>query len=291
MFDFVGLGESPPATITPDQLSAYLLDLRKKKLAHKTIADRVIIIKRFFGFLLQEGYLNADPSRRIPHPKVGQRLPKALSVAEIKNLFAAFDATTREGKRDQVFFQLAYAGGLRVSELTHVRLDDIDWNDSSLRVIGKGDRERRVYLKPEVLQTLKQYVAEFAIKDWLFVGRKGKPVTLRNMDMRFEIYVEKAGLPVWTTPHSLRHSIAVHYLMAGAPISFVQQLLGHEKLTTTGIYTQLTDPMMREIALRIPTALDIEEIPKREIKDRQAAYQVDLQYWDNFVGYLLEYAK
>jgi site-specific recombinase XerD len=256
LFSHVHLGDAPPATITAEQLRSYFTILRQQGLAPKTLADRVMVVKSFFGFLLQEDYLTTNPSRGIPLPQVGQRLPKVLSMLELQQLFAAFDDTAPPVCRDKIFFKIAYAGGLRISEVTHLRVDDIDWGEGWLRVIGKGDKERRVYLKPAVLQTLREYVHQFQIKHLLFPGRKGQPVTMRNMDMRFEVYVQKAGLPKWVTPHSLRHSIAVHYLMGGAPLSFVQELLGHAKLSTTGIYTRLTDPMMKEIVLRIPTALD-----------------------------------
>jgi site-specific recombinase XerD len=124
-------------------------------------------------------------------------------------------------------------------------------------VVGKGDKERQVYLKPELLEDLTGYIERSGVEEYLFPGRSGEePITVRNMEMRFKAYVEDAGLPDHVTPHTLRHSIAVHYLINGAPITFVQQLLGHESLATTGIYTKLADEMTKEIALNTPLALD-----------------------------------
>jgi site-specific recombinase XerD len=136
-----------------------------------------------------------------------------------------------------------------------------------------------------LLQALKEYIAESNPGTYLFPGRGGdKPITFRNMDARFEQYVRAAGLPDRVSPHTLRHSIAVHYLINGAPITSVQSLLGHESLATTGIYTQLADTMTKEIALNTPTALD-EVLPAEErmLKERMAAYEVEYEEWDTLV--------
>jgi site-specific recombinase XerD len=152
----------------------------------------------------------------------------------------------------------------------------------------QAPKERRVYLKPSLLQTLKEYIAESKPGTCLFPGRGGdKPITYRNMEDRFKQYIKVAGLPDRVTPHTLRHSVAVHYLINGAPITFVQGLLGHESLATTGIYTQLADAMTKEIALNTPTALD-EVLPAedRMSKERMAAYEVEYEEWDALVAEL-----
>jgi site-specific recombinase XerD len=156
LFKDVGLGDAAPSSITPSQLRAHLSRRQQQGLAPSTMAGDVLIIRRFFGFLLQEGYLSIDPSRRLPTPKVGQRLPRVLSISELQQLFASIEDETRLGRRDRLFFQLSYAGGLRISEATHLRVEDIDWVEGALRVVGKGDKERRVYLKPTMLDALRQ---------------------------------------------------------------------------------------------------------------------------------------
>lgn len=292
IFNEIGLGKAAPGEVTTQQLREYFAAIKRKGLAPKTIADRVVVVKRFFGFLLQEGYITIDPSRGLPQPKVGQRLPKVLSIPELQRLFSAMGAKTPVGQRDKMFFELAYAGGLRISEAAHLRLADIDWNEGTLRVVGKGNKERRIYLKPTTLQVLREYVEKFQIKDFLFPGRNGQPLTIRNMDDRFKVYVRAAGLPEWVTPHSLRHSIAVHYLLGGAPVSFVQGLLGHASLATTGVYTRLTDPMTKEIALQIRTALDAPETAEKplEVKEARVEYGADIEYWADFVRNVLEWS-
>jgi integrase/recombinase XerD len=285
LFYHVGLADLAPSQITATQLRGYVASMQQRGLAAKTVSNHVLVIKRFFGFLLAEGYIEEDPSLRIPRPKVGKRLPKALSIAEVQALFAAFKDRTSTERRDRVFFQLVYACGLRISEAVNIEVEDIDFDEGTLRVIGKGDKERRVYLKPNLLQTLKEYIAESKPGTYLFLGRGGdKPITYRNMEDRFKEHVTAAGLPDRVTPHTLRHSVAVHYLINGAPITFVQNLLGHESLATTGIYTQLADTMTKEIALNTPTALD-EVLPaeERTLKERMAAYEVEYEEWDTLV--------
>lgn len=285
LFNYLGLGDSAPSQITATQLRDYVASMQQRGLAAATVSNHVLVIKRFFGFLLAEGYIEEDPSRRVPRPKVGKRLPKALTVTQVQDLFAAFKGETPTERRDKMFFQLVYACGLRVSEAVNLRLEDIDFTEGTLWLIGKGDKERQVYLKPNLLQALREYVAESKPGTYLFPGRSGdKPITFRNMDVRFKQYVRAAGLPDRVTPHTLRHSIAVHYLINGAPITFVQNLLGHESLATTGIYTRLADTMTKEIALNTPTALD-EVLPAQEsmLKEQMAAYVAEYEEWDALV--------
>ncbi len=250
----------PLSQVTTAQLRKYVIGLRERGLAAKTIHNHVIVIKGFFGYLLAEGRIEEDPCKGIPNPQVGKRLPKALSVSETKRLFACFDGGSGVAKRDEIFFRLLYACGLRISEAVNLRVKDLDASSGTLHVVGKGDKERYIYLKPRLLDELKKYIEQLGVETYLFPGRGGQvPITVRNMEMRFKIYVKKAGLPDHITPHTLRHSIAVHYLINGAPITFVQRLLGHESLATTGIYTKLTDRLTKEIALGTRLALDDRE--------------------------------
>jgi len=289
LFDHIGLGDSSPAEITTAQLRDYVASLQQRGLAPKTVSNHVLVIKRFFGFLLAEGYIEQDPSLRLPRPKVGKRLPKALSIPEVQALFAAFKGETAAERRDRIFFQLVYGCGLRITEAVNIKLKDIDFAEGTLRIIGKGNKERQVYLKPNLLQALREYIAETNPRTYLFPGRGGdRPVTSRNMEERFKRYVRAAGLPDRVTPHTLRHSIAVHYLINGAPITFVQRLLGHESLATTGIYTQLADGMIKEIALNTRTALD-EVLPEeqRVLRELAAEYGVSFEEWDVVVEELM----
>ena len=199
---------------------------------------------------------------------------------------------TPRGHRDQVFFKLLYACGLRVGEAERVRVTDINWEEGWLRVIGKGNKERRVYLKPYLVEALREYIEESKVGGYLFPSRDGYGhLRGRHMGRRLKRYAEKAGLPGHVTPHTLRHSAAVHYLIGGAPITFVQNLLGHESLTTTGIYTQLVDQMAKEIVLNTRTAIDeIEAAEQGEfLKEARGLYEAEFEGWDDFVGQVLEW--
>ena len=291
LFEDAGLGENAPSSITAEQLRAYLTKVQERGLAPRTISGYVLAIKRFFGFLLQEGYVTQDPSRRLPQPKLDKKLPRALSISEIQLLFGVMDDRTRLGRRDKVFFQLSYAAGLRINEATHLRVEGLDWIEGSVRVIGKGDKERNIFIKKSLLDAIQDYVREYQIEGFLFPGQNNDPVSSEYMRKRFKRYVKAAGITKPATPHWLRHSIAVHYLMGGAPLPFVQSFLGHENLATTGIYTRLTDPMTKEIALRIPTAVDTVEGKRKErrLKEDRLGYEGDAVYWSQFVRYVLDW--
>ena len=140
LFKYVKLGDSSPGEITTPRLRDYVANMQERGLAAKAVSNHVIVIKRFFGFLLAEGYIEEDPSLRIPRPKVGKRLPQALSIAEVQTLFAAFKDRTAAECRDRVFFLLVYACGLRISEAVNIEVKDIDFDEGTLRVIGKGDK-------------------------------------------------------------------------------------------------------------------------------------------------------
>lgn len=244
-----------PREVTTAQLRRYVAGLQERGLAPKTVSFRVMVLKRFYRFLFDEGYIDDDPSRRIPSPKVGKRLPRSLTTQQIQDFFASFNEEDRQERRDKIFFQLVYLCGLRMSEGCNIRVEELDLDDCSLTVLGKGSKERRIYLKPQLTVALRSYLDDHR-GEWLFPGYRGRPITTRQMEYRFKKYARRARLPGNATPHSLRHSIAVHYLVNGAPITFVQRLLGHASLATTGIYTQLTDRLAKDITLQIPTALD-----------------------------------
>lgn len=244
-----------PREVTTAQLRRYVAGLQERGLAAKTVSFRVMVMKRFYRFLFDEGYIDADPSRRIPSPKVGKRLPKSLSTRQIQDFFASFNEEVPIERRDKMFFELVYLCGLRMSEACNIRIEDLDLSDSSLTILGKGSKERRSYLKPQLIAALTSYLGDQR-EGFLFPGYNGGPITTRQMGYRFKVYAKRARLPETATPHSFRHLIAVHYLINGAPITFVQRLLGHASLATTGIYTQLTDRLAKDITLQIPTALD-----------------------------------
>lgn len=286
LFECVGLEGRPPSQITRSELRRYVASLHEQRLVASTIETRVVAIKQFFGFLAEEGIVEEDPAEALPYPKVGKRLPRALKASEVRELFAVMEGATAIARRDRVFFELLYTCGLRIGEAVGLRVEDVNWEDGRLRVVGKGNKERRVYLKPYVLEDLRGYVAKHDLDEHLFPGR-GAHISANAMRARFKTYVREAGLPEHVSPHTLRHSAAVHYLMGGAPIAFVQDLLGHESLETTGIYTQLVDDVAREITLNTENALYEERGTYQGVREGGASYPVELEGWCDFVGAVL----
>lgn len=286
LFRFLDLQDEPPSGITKAQLRRYVASLHERGLAAGTIENKVVAIKRFFRFLAEEGYIQEDPSEGLPYPKVGKRLPKALKTEEIQRLFAVMGTATALERRDRVFFELLYTCGLRIGEAVRVRVDDINWEDGRLRVIGKGDKERRVYLKPYVLSHLREHAEDNDLEGYLFPGREGH-ISTGAMQARFRRYVHRAELSDDVTPHTLRHSAAVHYLMGGAPITFVQDLLGHESLETTGIYTQLVDDVAKEITLETENALYKRRATYDGVRESDGPYALSFSGWAEFVASVL----
>jgi integrase/recombinase XerD len=159
-------------------------------------------------------------------PKVGKHLPKALTLAETQAFFSVLSSDSNLGRRDRILFELMYAGGLRVSEAVGLRVGDIDFTDGNVRIIGKGDKERRIYLKPRLIQLVREYIESEHLSGLLFPGHNHRPLTVRAVEQRIKQHAKAASLTRPVTPHTLRHSIAVHYLQGGAPVNFVQGLLG-----------------------------------------------------------------
>ena len=272
-FRVLDLKPREATTLSTAQIRRYVAGLQQRGLADNTVAQHVKVIKGFCGFLVAEGYLEADPSARIPRPKVGQRLPRALSREEVRSLFQAMEGGTRTDHRNRVLFHLLYVCGLRIGEAVRLEIGDVDLEAGILRVIGKGDKERRLYLKRMTVRLLDEYIAEHSLTGLLFPGWQGHHVATSTMQYQFQRYVEKAGFQKKVTPHTLRHSAAVHYLLGGAPLSFVQHLLGHESLATTGVYTQLADKTMRDVTLSVPTAVEA-MTEDRVLKEGEAIFEV-----------------
>ncbi len=253
------LDRRSPAELTTADLRSYVADLsqprsggRRQGLQPGTIASHVIHLKRFFAFLLAEGLIASDPSRRLPTPTVPKLLPKALTVEQTRRLLETLSEETVPALRDKALITLLYACGLRISEAVSIQLEQMDLDDGTLRVIGKGDKERRLYLKPQVVSLLRRYLAAAAPVDHIFLSpRQAHLGPVRAWGI-LKHYVRKAGLPDHVSPHTLRHSVATHYLLGGAPITFVQGLLGHANLATTGRYTGLVDEWAKAIAINTP---------------------------------------
>ena len=242
--------------ITLDMLNLYITDLRVKKgYRDTTTARKIAAIKSFFSYLMSEGYISDDPTESLGSPRVGRSLPKFLTEDDVTSLLdVAGKAGTPESKRDATILELLYATGLRVSELVALDVSNIDFEEAFILCKGKGEKERRVFLYPKAVNELKQYLQQSRItllgskkaETALFVNHRGERLTRQWIWNILKICSKKANIDEGITPHTLRHSFATHMLQTGASLRHVQELLGHSSISTTQVYTHMTNQHMRQ---------------------------------------------
>lgn len=239
-----------------DTLNQYITDLKDRKgYRNATTARKVASVKSFFGFMAENGIITEDPTESLGTPKVGRSLPKYLTEEEITKLLeVSYKPGTNEGQRDSVIMELLYATGLRVGELVSLNVGDVNVEESYIRCLGKGSKERIVHLYPKALQELIKYLQNSRQamlgnrkqEPALFINHRGERLTRQWVWSILKNYAQAAGIKSSITPHTLRHSFATHLLQHGASLRHVQELLGHSSISTTQVYTHLTSPYMRE---------------------------------------------
>ena len=213
--------------------------------------------KQFFDFLLLEDVRKDDPSEGLEMPKVGRKLPEVLTLEEIEKMIAAIDLSKAEGQRNVAILETLYSCGLRVSELINLRFEDCFFDEGFIRVLGKGNKERLVPVSPSVEDEVKMYVehqrSNLNIKRgheaYLFLNRRGAQLTRVMIFTIVRELANLAGINKTISPHTFRHSFATHLIEGGANLRAVQDMLGHENITTTEIYTHLDQRFLREAIL------------------------------------------
>ncbi|MBM3946795.1 MAG: site-specific tyrosine recombinase XerD [SAR202 cluster bacterium] len=250
-------GASAWGEVTPDTLSGFILAQKGRGYSNATMARKIASLKSFFGFLGQEGLITRDPAEDIASPKLGRRIPKPLTEGEMARLLeVASQAHNLEALRDRAILELLYATGMRVSELVALDLAQLNLAEGNgyVRCIGKGDKERVVQLHDAAVQAIRAYLIRGrpnSIKDdgderAVFVNRRGERLTRQGCWLILKEHAHRAGITTHVTPHVLRHSFATHMLRGGATLRQVQEWLGHASITTTQVYTLLTDQHVRE---------------------------------------------
>ena len=258
LFEFVHLNPNEVAQVTAAQLRSYVVHLLEQNLlSESSILSHVGAIKVFFRIMHEEGYVQQNPAANLPRPRIPHRLPRTLTPEQIRNLMERIrHSQSKRARRNYVVFYLCYTCGMRLSEVVRLRGEYIDLHEGKMRIVAQDGDERSIFLKETTVELLASYIRENAIEGFLFPGRTQGHIGIAGLEGQFREYVRAAGLLQWVTVTTLRHSIAVHLLAAGVPISFVQHLLGHESLETTMIYANLADPNTKAIALQTPTAID-----------------------------------
>jgi len=231
----------------------YLKGLYSAGYKPASIARGVASLRSFFRFLAADGHIRQDPAELLESPKRWQTLPKYLRPDEVDRLLAQADPATPEGLRDKAMLELLYATGLRVSELVRVKVQDLNLHIGYMTCLGKGSKERIIPVGNQARDWIQKYLREgrnLLLKEpgpYLFLNRQGKPLTRQGFWKMIKRYGLKAGIARNITPHLLRHSFATHLLERGADLRSLQLMLGHADISTTQIYTFVTQTRLREI--------------------------------------------
>lgn len=237
--------------VQKQHVRSFLAFLHAEGMARRTVARRLSSLRSFFKFLRREQLLENSPLEDITAPKLDKALPHPLTFQEVELFFSQPDIAEYLGLRDRCMMELFYSSGLRVSELVGLNRADIDWSGRRVKLRGKGKKERIVPLTQMALDWLGRYLdhpdREEECPHAVFLNRWGGRLTVRSVDRLFKAYLRSSGLLGRVTPHTLRHTIATHWLEKGMDLKTIQTLLGHSALTTTTIYTQVSTRLKRQV--------------------------------------------
>lgn len=251
---------SDPAAIRPDQIDplmirGYLTALHTKKNKKSTIARKLSAVRSFFNFLVKHGFLQSSPAQQVMTPKQARHIPVYLSVDDMFRMLDTISDGALPSLRNRAMFETIYSSGLRVSELAGMNVFDVDFSGGMIRVVGKGNKERRVPIGRKALSAVSAYREQLKRETGtgmdtdapLFLNKRGGRLTTRSMARILAQVARQCGIPVPVSPHALRHSFATHMLDAGADLKAVQELLGHESLATTQKYTHVSISRLMEV--------------------------------------------
>lgn len=256
-----------PAEVTHLMIRSFMAELDSKGSSRQTVARKIAALRSFFKYLQRRGRINANPARIVHAPKLEKKIPNFLSIPMMEKLLAAPECGTFTGSRDKAILELIYSAGLRSFELVGLDHDDIDLERRVLRLRGKGMKERINPIGRYAVTALINYLghkethpdrSQFDEKA-VFLNFRGQRLTTRSVRRMLTHYAGIAGLPMEVSPHTLRHSFATHLLQRGADLRVVQELLGHENISTTQIYTHITAADMQEIYRESHPRAEVEE--------------------------------
>jgi integrase/recombinase XerD len=243
-----------PSKINTEQIQHFIYE-NSKKINARSQARLISGLRNFFNYLIFEGYRNENPTDLIESPKLGRKLPDTLSLAEIDTMINAIDLSKPQAERNRTIVETLYSCGLRVSELINLQLSDLFFEEGFIRVIGKGNKQRFVPINFQTQKFINFYVEEIrnhisvqkGFEDTVFLNRRGKKLSRVMIFTIVKNLAMKAGIDKKISPHTFRHSFATHLLERGADLRAIQQMLGHESITTTEIYMHLDKSFLKEV--------------------------------------------
>ena len=240
------LNGKDPISLSRDDIVSFLKVRSDNGISTRTNAHTITILRDFYKFLIKQSYIKSNPMDMIDSPKVYKKLPKALSVEEVDKLLN-IKLQTPYDYRNKAMLELMYATGMRISELINLKLTDIDFENETIRVLGKGSKVRQVPIGEYAMKYLNIYIKYYRsyfvkeTSDYVFLSVRGDKMTRQAFFKILKQIARKQGIDTDFSPHTIRHSFATHMLEAGADLRSIQELLGHESISTTQIYTNITD--------------------------------------------------
>ena len=244
-----------PAAIGPEDIRAYLGKVSADGLSKRSSARLVSSLRSFFDWCVQEGEIKDNPCDRVDAPKLGKYLPSVLSLQEVEAILESVDMRKASGKRDRAILEVLYGCGLRVSEAAGLRISHIHLDEGFVDVVGKGDKQRLVPLGEPAADAIRAYLedrptpASRAVEDILFLNKFGKPLSRISIFKMVKEQAMAAGVQKEISPHTFRHSFATHLIENGADLRIVQEMLGHESILTTELYTHIDTSTWHENVL------------------------------------------
>lgn len=243
-----------PIECTPDTVNSFIYNSSKKN-SPRSQARKISGLKSFFKFLVFEGYLKSSPMSNIESPKLGRKLPDILNVEEISQMINSINIKEKFGQRNKTIIEILYGTGIRVSELIELKISNIFFKENLIRVLGKGDKERFVPIGLKAKKSIIDYInndrkyqkIEESSNDILILSKYGKKITRHMIFTLIKNISKKSGITKKISPHTFRHSFATHMIEGGADLRAVQEMLGHESITTTEIYTHLNKEYLRQV--------------------------------------------
>lgn len=246
-FKYVSKSNIDFLNIKNTHVRGYLKYLDTCNLENTTISRRISALRTFYNYLLEKGFVKSNIFLNVKNPKLEKKLPNYLNYTEIEELLASIDTKTDEGLERRLLIEMFYSTGCRVGEMVNVKISDIDFSSKTIKVMGKGSKERIVYYGDYASKYLEDYLKNKDKKGYLFTNKRGEKLTIEEVEYIVRDIMKHISIKTHVTPHTLRHTFATHLLNNGADIRTVQELLGHANLSTTGIYTHVSSDRLKDV--------------------------------------------